>query len=80
MNAEQFKAICKSRGIAKSSIVKRYIEKYKKNDYTENDLIECYRIENAHWCSRSNTNHQVFTHSGWGEDGSNYVSVKIDKM
>lgn len=41
---KQFLASCHNRGLANRNIVREYMERNPKLLYTEDDLIECYRI------------------------------------
>lgn len=74
MTKEEFEKACKIRGIAKVDTVKEHIKKYNKTVYTEDDLIEVYRIEeNAK--KHINTKHRSF----YEFETDNYAQIKDDK-
>lgn len=45
MDKVELKRTCKIRGIGTVKLTKEYIKKYNKQDYTEDDIIEIYRID-----------------------------------
>nr|DAX28105.1 MAG TPA: hypothetical protein [Caudoviricetes sp.] len=74
MTKEEFEKACKVRGLATVDTVKEYIKKYNKTVYTEDDLIEVYRIE-------ENTKKHINTkyRSYYDIDIDNYAQIKDDK-
>ena len=74
MTKEEFEKACKVRGLATVDTVNDYIKRHDKNVYTEDDLIDVYRIEeNAK--KHINTKHRSY----YDMETDNYAQIKDDK-
>jgi hypothetical protein len=75
----QFLASCHNRGLANRNIVKEYLKRFPKAIYTEDDMIECYRLHERRYDVRRGWTKTPNMSKYNGSDAENVQNSRKDR-